>query len=57
MLSDGEDLQAELVREPGFLEEVAHAFLGTETGVEVGERDESKVHGHSNEDCAHKYSR
>ena len=38
-------------------EEVAHAFRGTETGVEVGECNESEVHGHSNEDCAHKYSR
>src|SRR3954468_1200121 len=32
MLSDGEALQAELVRERGFLQEVAHAFRGTETG-------------------------
>src|SRR5213596_194736 len=39
MLSDGEHLQAELVRQPGFLQEVAHAFRGTETGVEVGEGD------------------
>jgi hypothetical protein len=39
MLSDCEDLQAELVSEPGFLQEVAHAFRGTETGVEVGECD------------------
>ena len=39
MLSDGEDLQAELVREPGLLQEVAHPFRGTDTGVEVGEGD------------------
>ena len=39
MLSDCEDLQAELVREPGLLQEVAHAFRGTEAGVEVGESD------------------
>jgi hypothetical protein len=39
MLSDGEDLQAELVCQPGFLEEVAHALGRTETGVEVGEGD------------------
>ena len=39
MLADGEHLQAELVRQPGFLQEVAHAFRGTETGVEGGEGD------------------
>ena len=39
MLSDGEDLQAELVREPGLLQEVAHPLRGTDTGVEVGEGD------------------
>ena len=64
VLSDREELQAELVGEFGFLEEIVHPLLGADAWVQVGEGDESEIHqsfitkvAHASiGGCARKYS-
>ena len=57
VLADGEHGEAELVREPRLLDQVAHALLGRDARIEVGEGDESEVHGCEERTCGRKYSR
>jgi hypothetical protein len=45
VLADREHLEPELVGEACFLEQLAHPLLRTDAGCQVGESDETEVHG------------
>ena len=44
VLADREHVEAQLIRQLGLLEQVAHPLLGRKPRIEIGEGDESEIH-------------